>query len=185
MNTERQRGYYYVRFHLAYQIAFWDETVWHFTGTTLTYLDADILEINENRILMPDEIKPSTIDWTKPNAAELLAKIDERILTLLNRVMTDADKMRQALAPPTGLDFADLHGTVKTCTKALQVTSIAGGDIQEGEWTEPGHEYKLVPMNGCAMAGRSRFVCENKVLFYNPRSEDFLKDYFTEKPAIV
>jgi hypothetical protein len=59
---ERKEGYYWVKYNIDWEIGHWNTTIdkWTLTDVYDTFGEEEMDEINENRILSPDE-KPQAI----------------------------------------------------------------------------------------------------------------------------
>ncbi len=53
----RKSGYYWVKYIKEWEAGYFDkkDNEWFLTGTDSTYKDSDFEQINENRIMSPDE----------------------------------------------------------------------------------------------------------------------------------
>jgi hypothetical protein len=53
---QRENGYYWVKINVGWRIAEWQHDCWYLVGGFNTFIDADMLGINEDRITAPDEL---------------------------------------------------------------------------------------------------------------------------------
>lgn len=56
--NKREHGYYWVKINVGWRVLEWNERLqcWYHIGGLATFQDDDMIEINENRLLAPDEI---------------------------------------------------------------------------------------------------------------------------------
>lgn len=54
-NTKRENGYYWVKINAGWRIFHWSGDCWYHIGGLATFQDDELQEINEQRLLSPDE----------------------------------------------------------------------------------------------------------------------------------